>query len=75
MGRIPALTARQIVQALKRAGFEEHRQRGSHLILFHRSTRRRAVVPIHAGRTLSDRLVHAIIRDADLTVDQFLKLL
>jgi len=63
------------VSALKRAGFVEDRQRGSHLLLFHPDTKARTVVPIHAGRTIKKPLLRAILRDARLTVDQFLGLL
>jgi len=39
MPRLPAITAKQAVRALKRAGFFEDRQRGSDLILIHPTTR------------------------------------
>jgi predicted RNA binding protein YcfA (HicA-like mRNA interferase family) len=35
MSNFLSLNARQVVGALKRAGFIEDRQRGSHLILIH----------------------------------------
>jgi len=75
MAELPALTSRKVVSALKRAGFVEDRQRGSHLLLFHPDTKARTVVPIHAGRTIKKPLLRAILRDARLTVDQFLGLL
>jgi predicted RNA binding protein YcfA (HicA-like mRNA interferase family) len=33
MAKLPSLTARKVVRALKRAGFVEDRQKGSHLAL------------------------------------------
>ena len=75
MPKIPALTARKVVRALKRAGFVEDRQSGSHLILIHPETNSRTVVPIHAGHTIKTQLLRAIIRDANLSVDQFIGLL
>jgi predicted RNA binding protein YcfA (HicA-like mRNA interferase family) len=33
------------------------------------------VVPIHAGRVIKQPLLRAIIRDANLTVDEFIALL
>lgn len=75
MGRLPSLTARQVIRALKRAGFAEDRQRGSHLILIHTVTRVRTVVPVHRGHTIKEPLLRAIIRDAHLTLDEFLALL
>ena len=75
MSEIPSLNSRKIIQALKKSGFVEDRQKGSHLILIHPKTKARTVVPIHAGRTLKKYLVRAILNDARLTVEEFLKLL
>jgi predicted RNA binding protein YcfA (HicA-like mRNA interferase family) len=75
MPKIPSLTARKVIQALKRAGFVEDRQKGSHLILIHPETKARAVIPVHRGKTVKEPLLRAIIRDADLSADEFLGLL
>ena len=75
MPRLPALNAKQIVRALKRAGFLEDRQSGSHLILIHPETKARTVVPIHPGRAVKRPLLRAMISDARLSVEEFLKLL
>jgi len=75
MAKLPSLTARKVVGALKRAGFVKDRQKGSHLILIHPDTRARTVVPIHAGRTIKEPLLRAIIRDANLSPDEFIELL
>ena len=75
MGVLPSLTARKVVRALKRAGFVEDRQSGSHLILIHPVTRARTIVPMHAGRTLKEPLLRAILRDAGLSITEFLALL
>ena len=75
MPRLPSLTARKIIHALKKSGFVEDRQKGSHLILIHHKKKARTVVPIHKGKTIKPSLVHAIIDDARLTVDEFIKLL
>lgn len=74
MIRLPTLNARKLLQALKRAGFEEIRQRGSHLLLWHSEKRREICVPIH-GKDLGRNLVRAILREADLTEEEFWKLL
>ena len=75
MYKIPALTAKKIIRALKANGFVENRQKGSHLILIHTKTRTRTIVPIHPGKTLKKSLVRAIINDAQLTIEEFLRLL
>jgi len=75
MSKIPALTARKVIRALKRAGFVEDRQKGSHLVLIHSETQARTVVPVHAGRTIKEPLLRAIVRDANLSVDEFIEFL
>lgn len=75
MPKIPLLTARKIIQVLKRAGFVEDRQKGSHLILIHPKTKVRTVIPIHSGKTIKKSLMKAIIDDAKLSVEEFKKLL
>jgi Predicted periplasmic or secreted lipoprotein len=48
--KLLALTGKQIVEILKKAGFEEVRQKGSHVFLKHPDGRR-TVVPVHAGES------------------------
>jgi predicted RNA binding protein YcfA (HicA-like mRNA interferase family) len=75
MSKLPSLTARQVVRALKRGGFVEDRQKGSHLILIQPATNARTVVPIHSGKTIKEPLLRSILRDANLSTDEFLGLL
>jgi len=58
-----------------RAGFVEDRQKGSHLVLIRPETKTRTVVPVHAGRTIKEPLLRAILRDANLSVEEFVELL
>lgn len=72
--RLPALTARQILQRLRRAGFIFDRQaKGSHEIWRHPDTGRRVVVPNHPG-DLPRGTLRAIIRQTGLSIDEFLQL-
>lgn len=75
MANLPALTALRVIRALKRAGFVKDRQKGSHLVMFHPKTHARTVIPVHARRTIKKPLLRAIIADASLTVEEFLRLL
>ncbi|MBI3619202.1 type II toxin-antitoxin system HicA family toxin [Candidatus Peregrinibacteria bacterium] len=65
---------RDMLQALKRAGFIEKRQVGSHLSLEHPRSKIIVVVPIH-NRDLKRGLMMAIIKDAGLTPEGFLQFL
>lgn len=75
MAKLPSLTARKEVRVLKRAGFVEDRQKGSHLIMVHPRTKARTVVPVHPGRAIKEPLLRAIVRDAKLSVGEFIELL
>jgi predicted RNA binding protein YcfA (HicA-like mRNA interferase family) len=64
-----------VIAALQRAGFEIERQSGSHVRLSHAGKRRQAVVPMHGGRDLTPGTLHSILKQAGLTVDEFIALL
>ena len=73
--RLPALTAADLLRALRRAGFTVERVKGSHRHLRHaeRPTLR-VVVPVHRG-DLPAGTVAAIMRQAGLSQDDLLDLL
>lgn len=75
MGKLPAVTSKEIVRVLKKLGFFEDRQKGSHLILIHPETKRRVVVPIRQGKTVKKPLFAAIINSTGLPASDFLDLL
>ena len=73
--KLPRVDGREVVQALRRAGFEEQRQRGSHLHLRRESDGKRVTVPIHQGQTIPVGTLRAILRDADISIEEFITLL
>jgi len=70
MSRLPRLTGKEIVRALSAAGFEVVRVKGSHQFLQHPDGRV-TVVPVHAGETIGPGLMSKILRDCDMTPEQF----
>lgn len=75
MPKLPSVSGERVIRALKRAGFVELRQKGSHVSLERRIGDQvfKTVVPMHnelAKGTLSD-----ILKQSGLTPDQFLELL
>ncbi len=73
---LPSLSPVKVVKALKKAGFVEVRQKGSHLILFNNSTGRRVTIPMHKGKDIKKPLLRKIIEvEALMSVEDFLKLL
>jgi len=74
MPKLPRLTARKTVAALKRGGFYLHHQKGSHVHLRHPDKPHlRVVVPYH-NRDLAPKTLRSIISQAELTVEQFINL-
>ncbi len=73
--RLPSLTPRRAIRALERGGFVLHRVRGAHYQFTHPDDPSLlVVVPYHAG-DLKRSVVRSIIKQAGLTVEEFLDLL
>ena len=73
MSKLPRISGRDCVSALQRAGFATVRQQGSHIILRRADPFAQLVVPDH--KELDRGTLRAIIRHANLTVDEFIGLL
>ena len=74
MTKLPRLRGRKVISALRKAGFETIRVRGSHHFLRH-SDGRCTVVPAHRGETIGPGLMTRILRDCELSRDEFKDLL
>ena len=72
MGKNPILKPNEIVSILKKMGFSEIRQKGSHKQFRHRDGRC-TTVPFHKGRDVSPILLKKIVKDIDLTFEEFLE--
>jgi len=72
--RLPRVTAKDALTALKKIGFIEVRQSGSHLILRNPGGVR-VTLPVHGGRILHPAILRTILRDTGLTAEGFASLL
>ena len=72
--KLPVLKSREVIQILKKLGFVEIRQRGSHK-QFRHPDGRCTTVPDHQGRDISPILLRQIAGDIDLTSEEFLEFL
>jgi predicted RNA binding protein YcfA (HicA-like mRNA interferase family) len=73
--RLPALTAREVIRALGRAGFVVSRTSGSHCRLIHSTDpARKITVPVHSG-DLKRGTLRSIIAQAGMTVAEFVAFL
>jgi predicted RNA binding protein YcfA (HicA-like mRNA interferase family) len=76
MTRLPTAKPMEVIRALEKAGFIVVRIRGSHHILVHSEDRSRTTnVPGHGSHDLPRGTLRAIIRQAGLTVEEFVELL
>ena len=70
--KLPSVKSRQVIAILQKHGFALDRQSGSHAIFIHPDGRR-TTVPIHGKRDLGKGILHQIMKDAELTVDDMMK--
>jgi len=72
MPRLPRLRGREVIAALRQAGFAVLRTKGSHHFMQHPDGRR-TVVPVHAGETIGPGLLSKILRDVEVEAEEFTK--
>ncbi len=73
-GGLPVLKPRQVLRALERAGFVVHHQTGSHAQLRHPvKTHLRVTVPRHDRFDLPRAVLRSILRQAELSIEEFLE--
>ncbi len=73
-GKLPRITAAEIIKVLEKGGFVQTRKSGSHKI-FRDENRNRATVPFHSGKILHPKVLKSILTEADLSVEDLNKLL
>ena len=72
---LPVVKAKACLKALQRAGFYIDHQTGSHARLFHRTKPKpRVTLPVH-NKDLPPGTLKSILRQAGLSVDEFVELL
>jgi len=70
---LPRVSGQECIKALQRVGFVVVRQQGSHVVVRRNDPFAQLVVPDH--KELDRGTLRAIIRQAGLTVDEFVGLL
>lgn len=72
MPKLPILKPQQLVKKLQKLDFIKDHQTGSHLIMYHSDSDRRAVVPIHL-KDIPKGTLAAILRESQIDFKEFLK--
>lgn len=70
MTRLPIVDFKTMEKVLRRLGFQPIRQKGSHVFYRHPDGRA-TTLPHHPGRDLARPLVREILREIELTPEQF----
>ncbi len=70
MSRLRLVPARRMIQFLRSLGFSQIRRRGSHRFYAHPDGRT-ATVPDHRGEDLGRGIIRSILRDVDVTPNEF----
>lgn len=72
--KLPRIDSNDLVSVLKKLGFTQVRQSGSHK-LFRNTDGIRITVPHHSKKTLHPKLLRGIINDLNISVEDFIRLL
>jgi predicted RNA binding protein YcfA (HicA-like mRNA interferase family) len=74
MSRLPLIDAKEFERLLFMLGFEKTRQKGSHAFYRHIDGRT-TTLPHHAGRVIARPLLREILREIDLKVEDYVKMI
>jgi predicted RNA binding protein YcfA (HicA-like mRNA interferase family) len=72
MNKLPLLSSIELIKILKKLGFEEIRQRGSHKYLKHPDGRA-TVIPVHSGQDIGRGLLKKILNEIEISRDDWQK--
>lgn len=71
MPKLPSYTPKRLIKQLTALGFMKDHTTGSHVILYHPKTRKRAVVPHHL-RDIPKGTLLSLLREAGISRDELL---
>ncbi len=73
MSRMGSYNGEEVVRAFQRAGWRITRQRSSHVILEKEGHEATLSVPVHKGKNIKRGTLRDLIKDAKMSVDEFLE--
>jgi predicted RNA binding protein YcfA (HicA-like mRNA interferase family) len=68
--RLPILKAREVIDILHSLGFVKVRQKGSHMFFQHKDGRN-TLISSHGGEDIGRGLLRQILREIDITPEEF----
>lgn len=73
MPPLPSVDGQTVVKVLEKVGFAVSRVKGSHHVLRHPDGRG-TTVPVHGGRPVAKGTLRAVLREIDMSVEEFERL-
>lgn len=74
MPKLIPITASKMIKILERIGFKNVRIKGSHYFFIHQISNKSTTIPVHSNEVLGVGMLKQILRDIDLSVDEYEKL-
>lgn len=75
MPKLPTLSSEKTIKCFEKLGYEIVRQKGSHIRLHHKFDRSKKPLTIPEHKIIGRGLLRKLIRDADISVDEFIEIL
>ena len=75
MPKLPVIKDRKLIHVLHKLGFLEHLERGTSHLVFKHPDGRRTTVARHPGKDIPRGTLRAILRDMNISTEDFVKLL
>lgn len=72
---LPVVSGKDLIRALEKIGYVSVRQKGSHVRLIDDANPEHKPVTVPLHKEIDKGLLRAIIRDANITLDDFMRLL
>ena len=71
--KLPRVSGKEVLSALKKLGFREVRVKGSHHVLYNPQTDKIVVVPVHGSKTLAPKTLSKILKAAGVSPEEFVR--
>jgi predicted RNA binding protein YcfA (HicA-like mRNA interferase family) len=75
MPKLPSISGEQAVKCFEKLGYHVVRQRGSHIRMHHKFDKSKKPITIPRHKMLGKGLIHKLIRDADIRIEELINLL
>jgi predicted RNA binding protein YcfA (HicA-like mRNA interferase family) len=73
--KLPVISGKEAVKAFEKLGYAPVRQKGSHIRMKHLSDASKTLISIPNHKVLGKGLLRKLLRDANITVEQLMKVI